>query len=194
MASGVFYNLNDRVMFSVLLSYRTQGFPWAPFSGHNPRKQPTPSLTAQELKTAPSTDLQDILEEGELFGTGWRTGGQLQLGAAMVKVGTGNLVCASPALFCCNINLVPLRRSHLGKAPLALAVQKNQQMTSQLHRSFVRLLCWILGIVPFPKTTHNLKSLLHHLHDAHQPASPPLLLPRALLTGNGSPSSLLFCI
>lgn len=34
------------------------------------RKQPTPSLTARELKTASAADLQDRLEKGAFFGTG----------------------------------------------------------------------------------------------------------------------------
>lgn len=88
-----------------------------------PSQDTTPGnnqLPAQELKTASSAGLQDRLEAGALFGTGWRTSGQPHLGAVMVqqkgKTGTGSLVCASPALFYCNINQVPPKEEPPGQS------------------------------------------------------------------------------
>lgn len=61
-------------------------------------------------------------EEGAPFVTGWIMVVQPHLRAVVVqqkeKVGTGSSVCVSPALFCCNTNLVTLRSKHLAKAPL----------------------------------------------------------------------------
>lgn len=91
------------------------GFPLGSLLRTQPQKSPTPRLT--ELKAASSAALQGRLQEGA-FGTGWRTGGQLHLGAVLVQHWQFG-VCI-PAFVLLNINLVPLQRSHLAKAPLRI--------------------------------------------------------------------------